>query len=428
VARDIQQLTFGEIRDRPPGYPLVLLCTGSCAEPTRLLFGVSLALHFASAGMLFNLLTRTGLSLWLSGAFLVLSITPFYVEPAAIALTEVFTRFFVTFGLFQTLEGVMRRSMWRFTAAGVSFGYAGWTHPLFLTAFLPVLAGLCLLRCILHWSPLNLRQFLCGSGCVAGAGLAALGGLYVFNSCAYGFKGISPFGGTALSTRTARFVERMPQRHGEIRRILVETRDRELVQGATHAAGSYIWKARPLLKKATGLGAQELDGLLRQVNLELIKGSPLLYLNEVGCSWVGFWSPSAGDLASFKSRALGFLWVLVDFLVVAGWACSSVTLGSVGLLMRFRRFRASVSRGGGLAGASKFGLGVHFQAVGASMICWTALVACAFGVGNPRYRQPVDLLVLACAVQGVGMLAKLLRRPSISRTPTARSLSPEAWS
>ena len=420
VAQDIHGLVFSDLRDRTPGYPLLLLCTGSSVRLTRLLFAVSLALHFASVGLLFGLLLRTGLPRWLSGVFLALSLTPLYVAPAAVALTEVLTRFLVTFGAVQTIRGVSRGSAWRFAAAGVSFGYAGWTHPLFLAAFCPVVAGLWILRCVFHWSPVSLRRLLLGSGWIVGAGVGALCALFVFNSCAYGFKGISPFGGIALSSKTARFVEKLPRRYGEIRDVLIESRNRALVEGKSHMAGSYIWNARPSLMRATGLKAQELDALLKRANLELIEGSPIMYLNEVGYSWVGFWTPGGSDLASSKSRALGVLWVVVDLVVNGGWAFSAVTLGSTALLMRFRRFRGAVSRAG-LAGASRFSLGVHLQVVAASLICWTALAASAFGIGDSRYRRPVDLLLLACAVHGLGTLLTLLKTK-----PESGKLKPES--
>src|SRR5688572_8220994 len=48
VARDLADLKLDALHDRAPGYPMLLVATGSADEPTRTLFVVSLVLHFAS--------------------------------------------------------------------------------------------------------------------------------------------------------------------------------------------------------------------------------------------------------------------------------------------------------------------------------------------------------------------------------------------
>jgi len=411
VAQDFLKHDFTELRVRPPGYALILLCTGSVVNLNRLLFAVALGMHLASAGMLFRLLVKTGLSRWLCWLFLVLSLTPPYVECAEVAMTEVVTRFLVILGVVLTVEGVSRHSAWRFAAAGLSLGYAGWTHPIFITAFVPILGGLCVARWTFHWSPLTLGQFAVGSGYFGAAGAGAIGVLILFNWWAYGFKGVSPFAGIALTTKTARFIERAPASYGVVRRILVESRDRALLEGNSHSASSYIWKARPLLQQATGIDGQQLDSLLKRLNLDLIKRYPLLYLQNVGYAMIDFWTPSSSVPTEPRRTLFQVLWALVQAAVLALWAGCLLILSGGSLFIRRGRYRAN-SSAKRVCGVQAFGRGVHLQILGSMTVCWVSLIACAFGTGEARYRSPVDLILMACAFQGLGALAKLLGAPS----------------
>jgi hypothetical protein len=51
-----------ELHLRTPGYPLLLLLTGSSQAPTRTLFFTSLLLHFASVWLLASALSCAGLT------------------------------------------------------------------------------------------------------------------------------------------------------------------------------------------------------------------------------------------------------------------------------------------------------------------------------------------------------------------------------
>ena len=67
LATDLRQLHISEFHQRTPGYPLILLLTGSGSKPTLGLFYVSLAMHFASAFCVAKLVRYLGVNRWLSG-------------------------------------------------------------------------------------------------------------------------------------------------------------------------------------------------------------------------------------------------------------------------------------------------------------------------------------------------------------------------
>jgi hypothetical protein len=407
VAQDIQKHDFGELRLRPPGYPLLLLFTGSATELHKGLFAVSLVLHLASIALLYRLLFRCGTAIWLTRTFVILALLPMYVEPAAFAITEVLTGFLITLAVVQAVEGAVSGSQWRFLASGAALAYAGVTHPLFLIAFIPVTIALAALRWPLRWSRLSIRKSVGGGICLTLVALIGVLSLFLFNSLAYGFKGISPFGGITLCTKTATFIERLPESYGEARRVMIKDRDEALIDGKSHPGESYMWSARESLKQVTGFDAVEVDALLKKMNLELIRGSPLLYLNAVGHSIANFWMPRT--TSSFHCKWLQLACGIISGLAVLIWAMMVVLLGACGLFMTRQLYRASKPVGHGLAGTGVFLRGVSFQIISNFLVCWTCLIASAFSIGEIRFRAPVELLLLASAVHGVHLLTRIFK-------------------
>src|SRR6266581_4473039 len=61
VASDLMDFRIDYLHNRTPGYPLLLLMTASSEVPQRVLFFVSLLLHFTSIWILASVLYSTGL-------------------------------------------------------------------------------------------------------------------------------------------------------------------------------------------------------------------------------------------------------------------------------------------------------------------------------------------------------------------------------
>ena len=89
VAQDLSDFHVDQLNARPPGYPLLLVLTGS----GRPLFYTSLALHFASIWLLSAVLYAMGLTRgWLVLPALLLLLPP-YVEYAAYVLSDNLSEF-----------------------------------------------------------------------------------------------------------------------------------------------------------------------------------------------------------------------------------------------------------------------------------------------------------------------------------------------
>ena len=145
-----------------------------------------------------------------------------------------------------------------------------------------------------------------------------IGGFSLLNYVKFNFFGIYPMTGFNLSTRTVRFLERLPDEYAAEREALIKARDAELVKrGEDHTAHLSYWKAVPDLVKITGLKEiPDLSQYLLHLHLILIKKAPLNYLQEVFSSFSGYWLPSATDLANMNSRGMQTLWVVLHFAIL----------------------------------------------------------------------------------------------------------------
>ena len=416
VAHDILTLHFAGPRLRPPGYPLLLLATGSADHLNRRTFAASLGLYFASVLLLYRLLMRCGTAAWLTWIFLLVALLPMYVETAAMAVTEVLTGFLLTLAVVQAVEGAVSGSPWRFLASGAALAYAGLTHPLFLTAFIPVLLAAALLRWPLRWTRIGARQTVRGVICLSSYPLLAFAALFLFNSLAYDYRGISPFAGMTLCAKTANFVERLPASYGEARTVMIKDRNDALINGKSHTAESYMWQARQSLMQVTGLDAVAVNALLLKMNWDLIKGSPLLYLNAVGHAIANFWMPRTFSFTHSQWLRLGC--AVCSAVVILVWAMVFTLLGACAVLMLRGCYRSSRRQAPGLSGTRSFLTGAAFQVIANSMICWTCLISSAFSIGEIRFRAPVKLLLLALAAHGLQLLAKLLLNRPHGRAAT----------
>src|SRR3990170_6095831 len=131
VAQDLSDFKIDQLHGRAPGYPLLILLTGSSQSLTRALFYVSLFLHFASIWLLASALHRSGLpETWLNIFGLILLLPP-YVEPAGYVLSENLAELVLVTGVVSLIFWyVSQRMMW-IVISSVAFGYAGLTRPMY---------------------------------------------------------------------------------------------------------------------------------------------------------------------------------------------------------------------------------------------------------------------------------------------------------
>jgi hypothetical protein len=129
VAQDLADLTIDRLHDRTPGYPLLVGLSGASQAPTRLLFHLSLLLHFASIWLLACVLHAAGVTekmLYLFGFLLLL---PPYVEPAGYVLTENLIQFVLTLAFVGLVYWCLYRDKYWLMLAAMAIAYSGLTRP-----------------------------------------------------------------------------------------------------------------------------------------------------------------------------------------------------------------------------------------------------------------------------------------------------------
>jgi hypothetical protein len=409
VSQDLEDFKLDALHDRAPGYPMLLVLTGSSRGPGRTLLVVSLLLHFVSIAVLAGVLRACDLPRSWILVFCCLLLLPPYVEPAAHVMTENLAQFALVSALGCIVAWFVQGRRWLLAAASVFIGFAALTRPTYQA--LAVVLGAGFLVC-----PAALRPPGCTRSRIVKAAVPLCAGTMLMlglvswaNYRNLGYFGVVPTAGIHLSTKTMAFVERLPDEYGAVREILIRERDAQLTKrGGTHSGTQTIWTARSQIAAVTGLSQAQLSSYLVRMNLTLIRRAAVEYLEEVARSLAVYWFPPAGAQAAMHSPVLRWVWALLHVAVVLALFCQLVVLTGVGLL------RASAS----VAGLVTAGAGVQLTAtrtqmfayaVTAAIVFYTMFLSCLLDIGEVRQRRPTDVLLLLMVFVAGHVWAQSLR-------------------
>lgn len=400
VSQDLADGTLESLHFRSVGYPWLLVLTGSAEEPTRALFVVSLGLHFLAVALGAGCLRNLGLPLVLRLVFVALASLPPFVQSSALVLTENLSQFLLVLAFVLLLRGIRSEASRWVAAAGLVLGWSALVRPTF-QALAPSLGlALLLLPPILSGRRPGRRDWRAAAWLVAASSLVLLA-TATWNQIRFDHFGISPGNlGYSLSTKTVRVLERLPERYAAEREALIRARDQHLVErGSSHTAEQYLPQAKPELRRVSGLEGVELEALILELNLLLIREAPLTYLIEVFKSVPGYLFPVANSFSTGGSPALFLVWAGLHFAILGFFLLQAVVLAGVTLLRLTRRIRA---RRQGLPhpdlGISPQVLSAYLLA--ATIIVYTMFISCVVHHGESRFRVPTDLLILMTALLG----------------------------
>ena len=242
VASDLADFRIDYLHNRTPGYPLLLLITASSEVPNRVLFFLSLLLHFASIWILANILYATGLTETMLSLFGLLLLLPPYVEPAGYVLTENLTEFMlvVGFGGF-VLWSLRGKTIWLFISA-LAIGYAGLTRPTYQALAFAMAGSLFVMPVLFGWSPAIRMNTIKASLILICASVILVGGYAFINYINFDYFGLSPLMPLHLGSRTSRVLELLPDEYAAVREVLIRARDLHLVErGGPHLGYGYIY-------------------------------------------------------------------------------------------------------------------------------------------------------------------------------------------
>jgi hypothetical protein len=408
AAQDLADFHLDQLQSRPPGYPLLLLLTGSSVSPNRWLVIASLGLHFAGIWLLATLLCRAGLSERMLVLFCLILLLPPYVEAAGYVLSENLAEFmliaaFASVAIWRETEKVV----WM-VIAGAALGYAALTRPTFqYLAF--AFAGCLHMSAVLRLVHGKLPSLMRASAVLLVVSTTLIAAYASENYRRFGHFTASPILGFALSTKTAGVLERLPDEYAQVRAILIKARNEEAASGQFRPGTTSIFTARSELTRVTGLRGADLSSYLVKMNVALIQRAPLNFLDEVIHGFGVYWLPSAGDLANFHSRRAQLLWSLLHFVIIAGFVLTLLLLGGVGsLFVGMHAFVRSLRSLLTLDCIRRLSFQSFTYLVASCMVFYTAIVSSAIGVGDPRYRVPTDALIVFMLFIGVALWREIV--------------------
>lgn len=409
IGQDWADMRLDTLHMRAPGYAFLLLATAYSPEHNRPLFFVSLLLHFASVWLAAIILHQVGsgsYALLLFGGILSL---PLFVEPAAFVMSENLTQFTLSLGFTLLILGVLRQKLLWLGVGALSFGYAGLTRPTYQLLFIVLVGCLFLAAGVFRPTWLKLRQAaLVSTILVAGTALV-VGGYASLNYSQFGYFGISPMVGIGLSTRTAKVVEQLPGKYEPLRSKLVEIRNRDLIQGRSHASYLYIIRAVPDIIKITGIKeVDKLDRYLVEMNLILIRRAPLNYVTEALDGMLVCWAPALSNLfwgAQSAEAQLG--WALVWLVIVALFFAQNIAIGGW-LMLQLTRWWVRRETRVPIPVGSSMALSLWVYLVAGAIVFYTVLISGMLSPGGSRLRTPVDFLIILMCVVGAQIWWQLI--------------------
>ena len=421
VAQDLEDFTLDSLHDRAPGYPVLLVLTGSSQTPRRTLFVVSLLLHIASIALLAMVLQGAHLPRSWILIFCAVLLLPPYVEPAGHVMTENLAQVLLAAAVSALVFGLQRPSTTLLVCAAVLIGAAALTRPTYQGLAFAIAALLLVISWIVPRAGVT-RSLALKAGAILCAGtIVMVGSVSVSNYRKVGYLGVVPTAGIHLSTKTMAFVERLPDEYAAVREILVKERDAELTKrGGTHTGTQTIWSARDEIAAVTGLQGGDLSRFLLRMNLTLIRKAPMQYLEEVARSIATYWFPAAGGLATMHSTLLNWAWAGVHAAVILAFFSQLIVVTGAALFRASSRF-VGHSRLNGLLVPAATEAQILAYLVSAAVVFYTMALSCFMDIGEVRQRRPTDVLIVLMVFLGAWIWSQSLRVATTEGEPARRS-------
>jgi hypothetical protein len=418
AAQDLSDFHIDQLQERVPGYPILLLLTGSSHSPNRTLFFVSLLLHFASIWLLAIVLYRAGLNEMKLNLFSLILLLPPFVEPAAYVLTETLAEAMLVVAFASLIFWHLnKRSIWILISAA-SIGYAALTRPTYQLLALAVAAWLVLARFLFPRAATRSRDVVQASLILISGSILIIGGYAFFNYRSFGYFGITAKLGLSLTQKTVHVIERLPDEYAATREVLIRQRNVDLLASGGTSLG-YISNVVPELTRITGFDMVRLSNYMLKLNLLLIQKAPLNYLREVVWAFGSYSFPSSTTLANFDSRPVQFVWGALHFFLMAAFACTLIVL--VGAAIYISKCKRFVKQRNNIILNSERRL-VHAQAfsygLAGTIVIYTAAISCFIDAGDARHRVPTDVIIVFMVFLGTHLWHRLvdLSRIVLERT------------
>jgi 4-amino-4-deoxy-L-arabinose transferase-like glycosyltransferase len=375
---------------RTPGYPILLRVVGASASPTRGLFLVQLLLQVASVYLACAALRSAGAGTALTVVVGLLGLLPPYVYRSAYVLTENLAQFCVVLAVASLQRFLVRGGIVWLALSSLALGYAALTRPTFLLAA----AALGLLLLVLatgtktfSFSPRQALLLVAGTVLLVGSYAAV-------NEVRFGVSGTTGTLGFNLADLCPNLYDQIPD--PTMRRLFVQERNDAYVNGRAVEWAHY--RAYDQLIEMHHLKPEELEPFMRAQLTQVILTHPVQYLQAVTASVVRFTFPATAKLPLLREKRYQPLWFALHFLVMSTLAVESFVFGAWCLLAGFgARFNEAINRAWVLWFASM------------AVVVYNAVISCAIEIGEVRFRNTTEMLLLLAAGAGIVGSRRLFR-------------------
>lgn len=375
---------WSTITPRGPGYPLLLLATGSSHGSSALLFFVQLALHVAAIVLVVDLARRVDVGPVGRAALALLLFAPAVLLRVVYEETEVLAALLLTAvgWLLLTPPKPRRRTGWAL-ALGATCGAAALVRPNFALLWLPV--------AVLAAARRSARPRWRTGTLVAAPAVIIVGALVVANAVRFDSATLTPLTPYHLNAKTAPYVEDLPASYEPARSVLIEERDAALLRGGDMAPDNYIWVARPRLEQVTGLRGRALERYLMEIDVHLITHHPLEYLDTVEQASLDYTAMDSQPAILGLGRPAAWTQSVVHDLLALAFVLVMACLPGLALAGRLPRRRAAT------------------LVVALTLAASTWLSVVTTETGTARLRAPSEPLLALALVVGVTVVRDQVR-------------------
>jgi hypothetical protein len=390
AARELGSIGQARPNVRTPGYPLLLGAVGAAQGPTRLLFLVQLLLQVASVYLACAALRSAGAGTALTVVVGLIGLLPPYVYRSAYLLTENLAQFCVVLAVACLQRFLVRGGEGWLILSSLALGYAAMTRPTFLLVAVALGALLLLLRTATKTFAFAPRQALL---LVAGTVLL-VGGYAAVNEVKFGVSGTTGTLGFNLADLCPNLYDEIPD--PILRRLFVQARNDAYVHGRAVEWAHYRAYDQIMLERH--MQRDELEPFFRAQLTHVILTHPLQYLQAVTGSIVRFTLPASANLPLMREKRYQLLWFGIHSLVMSTLIAESFVFGAWCLLAGFgTKFNEAINRAWVLWFASM------------AIILYNAAVSCAIEIGEVRFRNATEMLLLLAAGAGIVGSRRLFR-------------------
>jgi len=358
---------------RTPGFPALLLLTGSSNSSTHVLFFVQLVMHAVCVLLVVDVARSVGVGRWGRALCAALLMAPAVMLRVVYEGTECLTALGVTV-VFWLLVAPRRgtRAWPRLVALGVVCGATALVRPTFALLFVPV--GVVV---ALQERRAGRRLALRPAVVAALPAVVIVGALSIYNGARFDSFGMTPLFPYHLNSKTSEYVENLPSSYEPARSVLIEHRDRALLRGESMAPRNYIWEAHDDLERVTGKHGRELDRYVMQIDIELITHNPFGYVDAVVDALVNYSFIDSQPAILGLGRPAAWTQQFLHFLLLGSFLAALATVPGLALAGRVPRRQLAV------------------VGVGMLLAGYTAIVSAMVETGTARLRAPSEP-ILAC--------------------------------